>query len=356
MQARGDDARSEKTDADTDQAADDAEQNGFEEKLALDVAFAGADGESDADLAGPFGDGDEHDVHDADAADEQRDAGDGAEQPGHDFRSRGGELGDFLLGANHEVVVAAGLDAVALAEQIGNVAADLFDLIGRSGAEVDGAQKILPEKTAHGSCVRHEHSVILILAHHIGSLGREKSDDGERRAVDADHGTDWVGIFEELFRRGLAEDGDAGAGADVLFGDEFTVGEWPGAQFAEFLADAEDAGVPVEIAGNELGVPADVGAHVNDAVDLFADGERVVECERGCAGHTGADATRVHVSGHDHDDVLAEAGDLLFNLYAGTDTDADHRDHRADADDDAEHGEECAHDVASKGSQRNAKK
>ena len=38
------------------------------------------DGHADADLARPLGDADEHDVHDADAADEQRHGGDAAEQ------------------------------------------------------------------------------------------------------------------------------------------------------------------------------------------------------------------------------------------------------------------------------------
>ena len=38
-----------------------------------------ADGPADADLAGPLGDRGQHDVHDADAADEQADARDGAQ-------------------------------------------------------------------------------------------------------------------------------------------------------------------------------------------------------------------------------------------------------------------------------------
>ena len=40
----------------------------------------GADRLADADLPGPLGDGHQHDVHDPDAADEQRDGGDRAEQ------------------------------------------------------------------------------------------------------------------------------------------------------------------------------------------------------------------------------------------------------------------------------------
>ncbi len=42
----------------------------------------GADGEADADLARPLGHRDQHDVHDADAADEQADAGDRRQEAG----------------------------------------------------------------------------------------------------------------------------------------------------------------------------------------------------------------------------------------------------------------------------------
>ncbi len=45
---------------------------------------ARADGQADADLAGPLGDRDEHDVHDAHAAHDQRHAGDRAQQQRHD--------------------------------------------------------------------------------------------------------------------------------------------------------------------------------------------------------------------------------------------------------------------------------
>ena len=61
---------------DADDAADHAQGHRLDQELKQDVAAAGADRHADADLARPLGDADEHDVHDADAADEQRDAGD----------------------------------------------------------------------------------------------------------------------------------------------------------------------------------------------------------------------------------------------------------------------------------------
>src|SRR5262249_585304 len=55
-----------------DAATDPAEEDGFDQELPQDVAVARADGLPDADLARALRHRDQHDVHDADAAHEQR--------------------------------------------------------------------------------------------------------------------------------------------------------------------------------------------------------------------------------------------------------------------------------------------
>ncbi len=60
---------------DADDAADRAEHDGFKGELQQDGLFGCADRFSDADLASALGDGDEHDVHHADAADDEADGG-----------------------------------------------------------------------------------------------------------------------------------------------------------------------------------------------------------------------------------------------------------------------------------------
>src|SRR5207249_8153913 len=104
---------------DAEQAAGGTERHSLNEKLQENVAPASADRHADADFASALGDADEHDVHNADAADEQRYAGDAGEQPGH--RVRGGILSfeKFLRVAEHEIVIAARLDGMALAQQFG---------------------------------------------------------------------------------------------------------------------------------------------------------------------------------------------------------------------------------------------
>ena len=70
----------------------------------------GAQGAADADLAGPLGDGREHDVHDADAADQQRDGGDRAQDDA--------ELPGRLLGLEQQVVGHRHLDVLLGMERL----------------------------------------------------------------------------------------------------------------------------------------------------------------------------------------------------------------------------------------------
>ena len=55
-------------DEDSDESARDADEDGLNEELRQDVDAAGADRHTQAYFTGTLGDGDIHDVHDADAA------------------------------------------------------------------------------------------------------------------------------------------------------------------------------------------------------------------------------------------------------------------------------------------------
>ena len=73
---------SEESTGDTEQSADAGKQDRLDEELAENVASSHPERFAHADLSGPFGHGDQHDVHDADSTDEQRDRGDCGEQDG----------------------------------------------------------------------------------------------------------------------------------------------------------------------------------------------------------------------------------------------------------------------------------
>src|SRR5258706_2480578 len=61
---------------------DEAQHHGFAQELQPDRSFRRADGDTHADLPRPLRDRDQHDVHDADAADQERDRGNRDEKDG----------------------------------------------------------------------------------------------------------------------------------------------------------------------------------------------------------------------------------------------------------------------------------
>jgi len=110
---------------DAEEASDERDEYGFDDELADDVALGGADGTADANLASALEDGGEHDVHDADAADEKRDGSDGDHDGVEEL------FGAFLLGEqfgrnNNGKVGGVSVPAVE----------DAADDFGRAGAEV----------------------------------------------------------------------------------------------------------------------------------------------------------------------------------------------------------------------------
>ena len=67
-----------------------------------------------ADFTGPFGYTHQHDVHDSNAADNQRDTRNRAEQSGHDVGRGRGSIGDFLLIPDGEIIVATRRECYAV--------------------------------------------------------------------------------------------------------------------------------------------------------------------------------------------------------------------------------------------------
>ena len=70
-----DQVRRQQPEGHTGQRADQAHQHRLGDELRQDIALARPDRLAHADLARALGDADEHDVHDADATDQQRDRG-----------------------------------------------------------------------------------------------------------------------------------------------------------------------------------------------------------------------------------------------------------------------------------------
>ena len=80
------------------------EHYSFHQKLEQHFMLIGTDGQADADFPGAFGHGYQHDVHDADAADQKTYCGHRNKKGGHGFGG-GGEHGGQLLGIHDPEVV-----------------------------------------------------------------------------------------------------------------------------------------------------------------------------------------------------------------------------------------------------------
>ena len=96
------------------------DQHGFRQELTDDVGLPCTDGAANSDFPGAFEHRGEHDVHDADTADQQRNAGDAD----HDYLE--GELGAALL-----LQQAGGHDDVEIAGVLMGAGQDRLDDAGR---------------------------------------------------------------------------------------------------------------------------------------------------------------------------------------------------------------------------------
>ena len=114
---RGEDEGADDAEGDAEEPAGEAEQRGLDEELAADEPGLRAERLAEADLPDALGDRDQHDVHDADAAHEQRDDGDAAQHHGQRPVDRAGRGQDRLLGGDREVRVVVGGDAVEVPQE-----------------------------------------------------------------------------------------------------------------------------------------------------------------------------------------------------------------------------------------------
>ena len=159
---------------------------------------ARADRQAQADLARPLGHRHQHDVHDADAADEQRHRGDARQQVGHRRRGRRQHARHLLERPHHEVVVVAGLDAGGACAAASAICCghrvERHAVLGRDrdAGDVLHAEQLL----LHGR-VGDDDGVVLVLPHRRLPLAGEHADDLERLVLDADDRAGRIGAGAE---------------------------------------------------------------------------------------------------------------------------------------------------------------
>ena len=101
--------------------ADQAQDNRLDQELAENVTGPRSDGHAQPDLARSLGHRDQHDVHDPDAADDQRDQSHAKQQIGHQscrLRERIAHLGHV---PDSEIVRLAGTNVMTLTQHVGDL-------------------------------------------------------------------------------------------------------------------------------------------------------------------------------------------------------------------------------------------
>ena len=181
---------------------------------------AGADGLADADLAGPLADRDQHDVHDPDAADDERDRGDAAEQQGErpaDRRWRSGAAATGRRSRSRRCRSAA--SSWRSRSSARDVGLDRGHLRLVGDADADRADAVAGHEVLLDDPDRHQDLVVGILE--AGpALGLEDADQLERQPADRDLAADGARVELEVVRGRGAEHRDPQVLLDGGVGEE----------------------------------------------------------------------------------------------------------------------------------------
>ncbi len=308
------------------------------------MAPARPDRHAQSDLARPLRHRHEHDVHDPDAADQERHRRDRGEQIGH-------HLGRLLLGLENlgevpepEVVVLERLQAMALTQERTDLILGLGHVLVRADLDRDGADGPGVRLTHAQDLLlrrgdRNQDHVVLILSPRVLPLPAQHPDDREGHLLDPNDLTERLGLAEEVERRGLAHERDLGGAFHVLGVDGAAVHDGPVARLEIIRRHPLDDRGPVQVAVDDLCRASHRGGGRLHERDLARDRGRVVLADRELAPRPEADPAGRDAPGEDDDEVRPETLDLLRDSRLGAGADADHGDDGGDADDDAEHRE-----------------
>src|SRR5580704_14765315 len=127
-------------------ATDEGDDGGFYEELAFNVDGRCAERFADADFTRALGDGDQHDVHDADTAECEGEKRDGAEEQGHHAEDAFGKLRSVKRVPYPEGFFVVGIVVVALGDDSFDLGYGFFMQIGRSRLDDD-----VVDEAAHDS-------------------------------------------------------------------------------------------------------------------------------------------------------------------------------------------------------------
>src|SRR5208283_3972483 len=172
--------------ADADDTAGDGHGEGLDEELKLNVAALRPYRHAQADFPRPLAYGHQHDVHDPDAADHERDDRDRREEEGLGLRHGDAHLLHVRDVADGEIVrLARGEMVLKPQEPLGRIH-DAVDHVGRGGGDLDAVDPGLPGQPLLVGGDRHHHDVVLVPAEARLPLRAKDADHLERHALYGD--------------------------------------------------------------------------------------------------------------------------------------------------------------------------
>jgi hypothetical protein len=255
------------------------------------------------------------------------------------------EIGHVRHVAHHEIVILALADAVPVAQQC-------FDLLLRRVAGLFGNRRDHDETQPGLS--RHlllqgrqwdDNSVVVVAAKSPRRLALrlQYPHDPEGQVGDPYGLTDGIDPRKKILSNGFADHGHIGCRFDILLSERSSHLKAPVADLKKLRLCTSDAGAPVLVPIHH--VPVGVRSRRGDGhgrdlaqyrLHVFID-----EGFRLAPAHTHA-AARDRPAAHP-EQIRPAGGDLLLHLGARSLADADHCDHCAHADNDAQHGKGRAH-------------
>src|SRR5664279_2933967 len=260
-----------------EQSADEGDGESFGQKLEEDVPPSRPQRLLHSDFSGALGDGDEHDVHQADAADAQREGADESEQ-NLETESDDLELVDLLHEIeHHECAAVGGIESVLRGHGVAHGLLNPCIVVGLV-IEPDGVEVVSVLEVTHGGEGDVDDAIDIVVAglH----LGAENTDDLKADAINTNALAQGVASGEKFFFGVGTDHGDARALHLILSVIEATLieGESPdGKSVRVFAIDAhgERAGVVLHgsllvAAGSDVGNLWNVGSEQVDVLEREA--------------------------------------------------------------------------------------
>ena len=333
--------RAERAEHDSGDPSRETQHQRLDKELEQNIEARRAQRLAHADLACAFRDRHEHDVHDADAADEQADCSDARQQVGERLR-RVLERGENVrLVSDLEIVLAAGSDLMLAPHHALDLDHRERHLRHTGRVHGDRAQPVRTHDAVAAGLQRNQDLLVRIPESSRRALRRQDADDLEWNPANLNLLPDHRGrIPVEHVRNRRAEHRVAAAplvftrrehsaGRDRVVLDRRIVG-----------CGADDAHIPVLPEVLDLQVAGQLGHDAFDVARIPRQRGRVIDRDAHALVEHDRDPAPKRLSGINRQQRRAECLQPRLHGLLGSAAERHHRDHRADADDDAQHRQE----------------